>query len=234
MRKRCEFVFAISLGLFSLTGCGGGGSGGDVSGSDGQVVSDITGSNINSWGSGTSGTNRWVGTGTNAPQIAVFIPTPTNVTETDLAAKTRGAIAAHNHKLAGSAVLTEVSTAPASGGYFRVSYLTSYVPPGSTDYSSYCANVSTAAGAPNVVNPASPNGSRNQAVAWINLGNGHCDVTQDIVTHEFGHGLGLGNHFHGFGDPEPISTEFWDVLATLYANPVRTPAAQLAVHRAPA
>jgi len=234
MRKPVGVVVAISLGILSLTGCGGGGSSGDVTGSDGQVVADMTSSNINSWSGGTSGTNRWVGTGTGAAQIAVFIPSPANATETDLAAKARGAIAAHNHKLAGSAVLTEVSTAPASGAYFRISYLTAYVPPGSTNYASYCANVSTAAGAPNVVNPTSPSGGRNQTVAWINLGNGHCDVSQDIVTHEFGHGLGLGNHFHGFGDPDPISTEFWDVLATLYANPVRTPAAQLVVRRAPA
>lgn len=233
MHKHFAVVIGLSLGVVSLAGCGGGGSS-DVNGSNTQVVADITSANINSWSGGTSGTNRWVGAGASAPQIAVFIPTPTTATETDLATKARGAIAAHNYKLAGSAVFSEVSTAPASGGYFRVSYMTSYVPPGSTDYASYCANVSTAAFAPNPVGPTSPSGVRNQTVAWINLGNGHCDVTQDIVTHEFGHALGLGNHFQGFGYPDAISTEFWDVLATLYANPVRTPAAQLVVRRAPA
>lgn len=234
MRKIFGTLNVLLLGLLVLAGCGGGGSSGDVTGSDGQVVSDISTSNINSWSGGTSGTNRWVGVGTGVPQIAVFIPIPTTATETDLAAKARGAIAAHNRKLAGLVVFSEVSSAPTSGAYFRVSYLTAYVPPNSTDYSSYCANVSTAAGAPNVVNPSSPSGARNQTIAWINLGNGRCDVTQDIVIHEFGHGLGLGDHFRGFGDPEALSTEFWDVLATLYANPVRTPAAQLVVRRAPA
>ncbi len=62
----------------------------------------------------------------------------------------------------------------------------------------------------------------NYCVAWINLGNGRGAVTQDIVTHEFGHALGLGNHFDGFGSGASISRAFWDVLATLYANPVRT------------
>lgn len=79
---------------------------------------------------------------------------------------------------------------------------------------------------------SAPGGERNQNVAWVNLGNGHCDVTQDIVSHEFGHALGLGSHFDGFGYGPSISRAFWDVLATLYGNPVKTLSAQIVVHRA--
>jgi hypothetical protein len=43
---------------------------------------------------------------------------------------------------------------------------------------------------------------------FVNLGNGHCDVTQDMVTHEFGHALGLANHFKGFGTGDAISPAF--------------------------
>lgn len=52
------------------------------------------------------------------------------------------------------------------------------------------------------------------------------------MVHEFGHALGLATHFAGFGNDGP-ETAFWDVLSTLYANPVSTPAASLVVKRAP-
>ena len=221
---------AISFALLSLVACGGGG--GDVKGADGQVAADITSSNIQSWGNGSLGTNRWVGVSATVPQVSVFIPAASGAIELDLAAKARNAIGTINRKLAGNLVLNEVSAVPASGGYLRVSYSTSYVPSGSTDYAGFCANVSTGAGLPNVVDPTPTSGTRNDKVAWINLGNGRCDVTQDIVIHEFGHGLGLNKHFEGFGYPEALSTQFWDVLATLYGNPVRTLATQLMVKRA--
>lgn len=221
-----SIAFAISL----LAGCGGGGKA-DVSGTDAQVVADVSSSNIQSWSGGNSGTNRWVGAANSVVQVAVHVPAPANAVETDLAAKARVAIATINRRLTGLVLLSEVGVAPASGGYFRVSYLTSYVPPGSTDYSSYCSNVATGPNVGNVVGPTSPSGERNQKVAWVNLGNGRCDVTQDIVVHEMGHALGLANHFQGFGFPDALSTQFWDVLATLYANPVRTPATQLVVRR---
>jgi hypothetical protein len=222
---------ALTLALTAaLAACGG--QGDDASVSDAQVLSFVAASNINGLGNVGTGTNRWVGSGTAPPVISVYIPAPNGSTETDLASKARGAIAAINQHLPGELTLVEVGTAPSSGGYLRVSYQTSYLPGGSTDYQSYCANVATGAGLPNVVNATSPSGERNQTVAWVNLGNGHCDVTQDIVTHEFGHALGLGTHFEGFGNGPALSRAFWDVLATLYANPVRTLAPALVVRRA--
>lgn len=222
-------LLALALAA-ALAACGGKGE--DETVSDAQVLSFVAASNINGLGNVGTGTNRWVGAGTAAPVISVYIPAPTGSTEIDLAAKARGAISTINQHLPGGLTLVEVSTAPSSGGYVRVSYSTSYVPGGTTNYQSYCANVSTGAGLPNVVNATSPTGERNQIVAWVNLGNGRCDVTQDIVTHEFGHALGLGTHFEGFGNGPSISRAFWDVLATLYANPVRTLAPALVVRRA--
>ena len=226
---RAMAAAAIACGIFLMAGCGGGKS--DVSGTDAQVVADVSSSNIQSWSGGNSGTNRWVAVGNSTTRIGVYVPATSNAAEADLAAKARVAIATINRRLAGLVQLDEVGVAPASGGYLRVSYLTSYVPPGSTDYASYCSNVATGPNVGNVVAPTSPSGERNQKAAWINLGNGRCDVTQDIVVHEMGHALGLANHFQGFGFPDALSTQFWDVLATLYANPVRTPATQLVVRR---
>jgi hypothetical protein len=214
----------------ALTACGSDES--DTVISDQQVVANVASANINGLGNVGTGTHRWVATTAATPQINVYVPTPADATQTDLAGKVRTAIAEHNRRLAGLLVLTEVATAPTSGGYMRVSYLTSYVPPGSTNYAGYCGNVATGPSIGNVVNATSPTGEHNQTVAWVNLGNGHCTVTQEIVTHEIGHALGLGSHFDGFGNGDAISRAYWDVVATLYANPVRSAASALVVRRA--
>lgn len=221
----------------ALTACGGGGDDNDSSDatdnrivSRDEIVADLTSANINFLsGSRPAGTWRWLNTP--AEHVRVVIPAPAagHTTEQDYAAKARVSIATINTKLAGLLVLEETSTAPATGPYVQISYGTSYVPPGSTAYSSYCANVSTGPNLGNVIQPDGQNGIATHPV-YINLGNGHCDVTQDIVTHEFGHALGLVSHFSGFGDDGPVSA-FWDVLATLYGNPVSTTAANLVVKR---
>lgn len=43
---------------------------------------------------------------------------------------------------------------------------------------------------------------------------------------------GPTGHFDGFGVGATISRDFWDVLATLYANPPLTASGQLTVRRA--
>ena len=45
---------------------------------------------------------------------------------------------------------------------------------------------------------------------------------KEIVIHEFGHALGLGSHFKGFGDGPAISPTFWSVLNCLYDLPLGT------------
>lgn len=83
----------------------------------------------------------------------------------------------------------------------------------------------------NVIQPDSRNGIKSNPV-YVNLGNGHFDVTQAIVVREFGHALGFANHFNGFGIGDYTSTAFWDVLAILYGNLQSTTAQNLLVRRA--
>ena len=209
----------------------------DKTETDSKVVADLKSSNIDfvpviSPVNRVPGTWRWLSTP--AQHVIVYIPTPTtgNATEQDYATKTQNTVIQINSKLTGLIIIEAVSTKPSSGQYIQVSYGTSYVPAGSTNYSGYCANVSTGPNLGNVIQPSSSYGINANPV-YLNLGNGHCDVTQDIVTHEFGHALGLASHFNGFGGNGPaISTEFWDVLATLYGNPQATIASNIIVKRA--
>ena len=251
--KRTSSLVLSGLLAATLVACGGGGgngsssadkapvagnegSQGEVNGTatDAQVVAHVTSANINSSSAqavGLTGTWRWPSTP--AQHVAVYVPAPAagNATEQDYAAKTQTSIDTINRKLTGLVVLDQVSAIPASGNYIRVSYGTAYVPPGSTDYQSYCANVATGPNVGNVISPDTSGGIATNPV-YVNLGNGNCDVTQDIVTHEIGHALGLAGHFSGFGDGASISSVFWDVLATLYANPALTASGNLVVRRA--
>ena len=240
-------VAATTLAL--LSACGGGGNDGPAASgntnnpspspttgvtAEAQIVANVQSSNIAFLpGNRPAGTWRW--SGTPAQSVQVYIPTPAagNATEQDYAAKVRTSVATINAKLAGLLVLKAVDTAPTDGSNFiRVSYGTSYVPAGSTNYSGFCANVSTGPNLGNPIQPDNQNGIASSPV-YVNLGNGRCDVTQDIVTHEFGHALGLAYHFDGFGGDGPaIASTFWDVLATLYGNPQSTVSSNLAVRRA--
>lgn len=52
-------------------------------------------------------------------------------------------------------------------------------------------------------------------------------ASEKCILHEFGHALGLMNHFPGFNDGKdsvgpPISEHFWDVLKTLYSHTPKT------------
>lgn len=247
MRKVACYSLLFTI-FTTLTACGGGGSdsGGSSNGSnqseivtatDSEVVANIKSSNIDflpviSPVNRAPGTWRWPSTP--AQHVLVYLPTPTigNATEQDYATKTQNAVAQINQKLTGLLIIDVVSTAPSTGQYIQVSYGTSYVPAGSTAYQSYCANVATGPSIGNVIQPDSTNGINANPV-YINIGNGHCTVTQDIIAHEFGHALGLANHFNGFGGSGPaISTAFWDVLATLYNNPQATIANNIIVKRA--
>lgn len=239
MRKVARLCMLFSF-ITVLTACGGGGGGSDngsnqsnnVTATDSEVVAYLKSSNIDFLPfNRTPGTWRWPSTP--AQHVLVYIPTPTtgNATEQDYATKTQNAVTQINSKLTGLIIIEAVSTMPSSGQYIQVSYGTSYVPAGITSYSNYCANVSMGPNIGNVIQPSISNGINANPV-YLNLGNGHCDVTQDIVTHEFAHALGLADHFAGFGYGPSISTAFWDVLATLYGNPQATIASNIIVKRA--
>ena len=224
-------AIVLSVGLAA---CGGGGDDsstneGSTSATDAEVVANVKSSNIDFLPSNRpAGTWRW--SGTPAQHVQVYVPTPVGTTEQDYATKVATAITVLNAKLTGLLVLESANSIPTGGNYIRISYSTSYVPPGSTDYASYCANVSTGPSLGNVILPDSQNGIASNPV-YVNLGNGHCNVTQDIVTHEFAHALGLKNHFNGFGNDGPVSAMF-DALATLYGNPQSTTTSNLVVKRA--
>lgn len=236
-----------------VVACGGGGGGSDSGSSNGgsnsapppsagtktptdtQVISLVQATNIDfvpGANGRPAGTWRW--SDTPSRHIPVYIPTPAagDTTTQDYAGKVSTSVALINTKLAGLLVLDATNTMPTSGKFIQVSYGTSYVLPGSTDYAAYCANVATGPSTGSMIMPDIQNGIFSNPV-FINLGNGRCNVTQEIVTHEFGHALGLANHFDGFGTNDTSSTAFWDVLATLYSNPQSTLAANLVVKRAP-
>lgn len=226
-----SIAFVLALG-----GCGGGDEGAtntlNVTATDTMVIANVKSSNID-FLSNNRPTGTWRWSATPVPRVTVYVPTPAsgNATDQDYATKTSNSIAQINAKLSGLLVLESTATIPVTGNYIRVSYGTSYLPAGSTNYQGYCANVSTGPNLGNVIQPDNQNGIASNPV-YINLGNGRCDVTQDIVTHEFGHALGLATHFSGFGNGPAISTAFWDVLASLYGNPQSTVATGLLVKRA--
>lgn len=109
-----------------------------------------------------------------------------------------------------------------------VSKGTSYVPPGS---SSACDGAGGVAGAPNSGGypTAFLKGAEISARLYVNLDNPGCVASQEVTTHEFGHALGMGQHYDGFGNGQPISPLFWRVLRTMYANPIGTPSASIVV-----
>lgn len=240
-----KFSFmAATLFTVALSACGGGNSGSGNSNnqptvttaSDTEIIANLKSSNIDFFSNFISlqkpaGTWRWLSTPNR--HVLVYIPAPTNgnTTEQDYANKVNNAIVQINMKLRNVLVLEPVSVKPANENFIQISYGTSYVPLGSTNYQGFCANVSEGPSIGNMIQPNSEYGIASNPV-FVNLGNGHCDVTQDIVTHEFGHALGLANHFKGFGTGDAISPAFWDVLATLYGNPQSTTAQNLIIRRA--
>ena len=238
-----SLILAALLAV-ALSACGGGNSGSEngnnqptvTTASDTEIIANLKSSNIDFFSNFISlqkpaGTWRWLSTPSR--HVLVYIPAPTdgNTTEQDYAKKVNNAILQINTKLRNLLVLEPVSVKPANENFIQISYGTSYVPPGTTNYQGYCANVSEGPGIGNMIQPNSEYGIASNPV-FVNLGNGHCDVTQDIVTHEFGHALGLANHFKGFGTGDAISPAFWDVLATLYGNPQSTTAQNLIARRA--
>jgi hypothetical protein len=67
-------------------------------------------------------------------------------------------------------------------------------------------------------------------VLWVNIDARDYEARHECIVHEFGHALGLGTHFPGFGDDAgEISEHFWNVLRTLYDHPPGTNKADIIV-----
>lgn len=63
------------------------------------------------------------------------------------------------------------------------------------------------------------NGNIN-TVLYVHLSSADCTATTNIAIHEFGHALGMGPHFEGFGIGPIIDSNFWNVLYNMYNNNV--------------
>lgn len=249
MNRSFKVDLITLCGAALLSACGGGGSSGSENTpsqpsaqtppaglTDAQIIADIklTNTNYDIGPDGRpvsnqrpAGTWRWPSTP--GSPILVYIPSPNGPVEQDLANKVSNAIKIYNAKLSAYLILEPVNALPATGNVIQVGYNNSWVPPGSNDYNSYCANVSNIPGSGSMINPDSQNNIRNPV--FMNLGNNRCNVTQDIVNHEFGHALGFAVHFDVFGSTTSPDN-FWDVLATLYGNPQSTAADSLVIRRA--
>lgn len=109
-----------------------------------------------------------------------------------------------------------------------VSVGTSYIPPGSTNP---CQGSGGVAGAPNSGSYPSPflTGAEISARLYVNLDNSGCSADYEVTVHEFGHALGMGSHYDGFGNGGAISSLFWRVLHTMYANPIGSSASTVVV-----
>lgn len=214
-----------------LTACGGGSSQdattstattpGAPSAADARILGYLDSSNLSSVGFPWNGSFAGVAKRWNLP-----IPVKTNGDP-----RAAPAMAAIEAQL-GTVVFDRTSIASTDeaaitrGIVFRQG--TSYLPAGANPQS-YCANVSNApfsGGWP--ANSVRTPGELS-AKLYVNLDNPQCTASADIVVHELGHALGLGAHFSGFGNGPAISTDFWSVLLTLYANAPGTAKAAVVV-----
>jgi hypothetical protein len=57
----------------------------------------------------------------------------------------------------------------------------------------------------------------------IHLDSAACTASLNATIHEFGHTLGMFNHFQNFGNGAPTGELFWRVLRTIYRNNIGTP-----------
>jgi hypothetical protein len=92
--------------------------------------------------------------------------------------------------------------------------------PGGVVDSNACGHVSAGIGTTSF--PASfynSNGNIN-TVLYVHLSSAGCTATTNIAIHEFGHALGMGPHFAGFGIGDAIDSNFWNVLYNMYNNNV--------------
>lgn len=87
--------------------------------------------------------------------------------------------------------------------------------------STACGVVSSAPGSPFIAGNIIDSTGRMNAKLYVNIGSSACmaDLNQ-IATHEFGHAIGLGAHFTDFGMGAIINSEFWNIVKTIYSNPI--------------
>jgi hypothetical protein len=109
-----------------------------------------------------------------------------------------------------------------------VSVGTSYIPPGSSP----CQGAGGVNGGPGFDGGYPDpflNGAEISARLYVNLDNSGCTASYDVTVHEFGHALGMGAHYGGFGNGGAVSPLFWRVLQIMYSNAIGTPASSIVI-----
>lgn len=240
MFKSTKTLFTSSLLSMALLSACGGGGGGSSNSSTTSVSSEATIKSLLS-SSNTSNTyfpwNDSAYTACSGKTKRWNLPIEVRAPFASTSARATTAMNTIESKL-GYTVFnrSNLSTAP-GGGFVGIVFSDagqSYIPPGQTPVSgsTYEANVSAG---PNLGNWPSAVLDANCAIStalYINLDNSTFTAGADVTVHEFGHALGLGEHFSGFGNGAAISKDFWDVLATLYGTNAGTTGSTVTVTRA--
>lgn len=94
------------------------------------------------------------------------------------------------------------------------------VGPGGIVDSSSCGNVSEAPGSTGYPSGFLSADGTISGKLYVNIGSAGCAAQNDIAVHEFGHALGMGAHFTGFGIGGIIDGNFWNIVKTLYNNTI--------------
>jgi hypothetical protein len=197
----CSFSVILST---VLAGCGGGGGGSDAPGAGAEDTSDaatrqaLQVTNLNVGPTGGGALKRW------------SLPIPVKTNNVPRATQAMNAIEGR----LGVTVFDRTSIAGEPDDSINRGLIVSV---GTAPQTSICGAADPGDGASNEIS----------AKIFIHLDSAACIASQDATTHEFGHALGMYNHFQNFGNGAPIGELFWRVLRTIYSNPVGTPAANV-------
>ena len=101
--------------------------------------------------------------------------------------------------------------------------------PGGSINSSTCGHVSLGIGSTGFPSEFYTSDGEINTVLYVHLSSSQCEASAAIAIHEFGHALGLGGHFDGFGFGDAINGNFWNALVNLYRNEVGTLEADLEI-----
>lgn len=64
---------------------------------------------------------------------------------------------------------------------------------------------------------------------YVHLDSSKCTASAEITVHEFGHALGLGAHFEGYGYGPAADGNFWNALYNLYHNEIGATADEIEI-----
>lgn len=107
----------------------------------------------------------------------------------------------------------------------------SAIGPGGTVDSNTCGMVSAGVGTTSYPNAFYDGSGKINTVLYVHLSASMCEADLSIAIHEFGHALGCGAHFSGFGEDGPINDNFWNVIYNIYENNIGTAKSDLEIEK---